>query len=53
MSMVNKGNKPDKKSYKFTGKFNEEANMCTISTTCGTKLIILFMKPPKRIPRNN
>jgi hypothetical protein len=53
ISIVNNGNKPDKKSYKFTGNFKEEANMCTIRTICGKKLNILFMIPPIRVFRMN
>jgi hypothetical protein len=46
ISIVSSGNKPDRKSYKLTGKFNEEANICTMSTICGTKLRIYFINPP-------
>jgi hypothetical protein len=50
MSIVSSGNNPDKKFYKFTGKFNDEANMCTIMTTIGMKLKIAPIIPPNKTP---
>jgi hypothetical protein len=47
--MVNSGNNPDKNSYKFTGKFNDDANICTTSTTCGRKLKIAPITPANKI----
>ncbi len=50
MSIVSSGNNPDKKSYKLTGKFNDDANMCTIMTTIGMKLKIAPIIPPNKTP---
>jgi hypothetical protein len=50
MSTVRSGNNPDKKFYKLTGKFNDDANMCTIMTTIGIKLKIALIIPPNKAP---
>ncbi len=50
MSIVSSGNNPDKKSYKLTGKFNDDANMWTIMTIIGMKLKIAPITPPNKIP---